>query len=108
MSACWLPQTGTAASSSSTKRCVLAVLLLLLPAVALGLSKRAVQSALARTHFDAVSATDTFGAEVQQLPVHVLLQLLEHAGLQTASEGPVLKVSFPWWLVALRARCARV
>ena len=49
------------------------------------------QSVLARTHFDAVSASATFGAEVQQLPVRVLVQLLEHAGLQTASEAPVLR-----------------
>ena len=50
------------------------------------------QSALTRTHFDAISTSDSFASEVQQLPVRALVQLLEHAGLQTESEAPVLKV----------------
>lgn len=54
------------------------------------------QHEVVRTHFDVISTSPDFSAEVQQLPLRVLLQLLEHTGLQTASEAPVLEVSFAW------------
>ena len=47
---------------------------------------------MVRTHFDVISTSPEFAAEVQQLPLRVLLQLLQHTGLQTASEAPVLEV----------------